>query len=73
MTTPVPVEKPLPINVPAAEDTEAALGFVFDPREKDFPFAALTMAAVPFAATTLLNRPKKGIRCPCRKSNPAGK
>jgi glucan 1,3-beta-glucosidase len=42
--------------------TETALGFVFDPREKDFPFAALTMAAVPFAATTLLNRPKKGIR-----------
>jgi glucan 1,3-beta-glucosidase len=42
--------------------TETALGFVFDPREKDFPFAALTMAAVPFAAMTLLNRPKKGIR-----------
>jgi glucan 1,3-beta-glucosidase len=35
---------------------------VFDPREKDFPFAALTMAAVPFAAMALLNRPKKGIR-----------
>jgi exo-beta-1,3-glucanase (GH17 family) len=42
--------------------TETALGFVFDPREKDFPFAALTMAAVPFAAMTLLNRPKNGIR-----------
>jgi hypothetical protein len=42
--------------------TETALGFVFDPREKDFPFAALTMAAVPFAAMTLLNRPKKEIR-----------
>jgi exo-beta-1,3-glucanase (GH17 family) len=42
--------------------TETALGFVFDPREKDFPFAALTMAAVPFAALTLLNRPQKGIR-----------
>jgi glucan 1,3-beta-glucosidase len=42
--------------------TETALGLVFDPREKDFPFAALTMAAVPFAAMTLLNRPKKGIR-----------
>ena len=35
---------------------------VFDPRDKDFPFAALTMAAVPFAAMTLLNRPKKEIR-----------
>lgn len=42
--------------------TETALGFVFDPREKDFPFAALTMAVVPFAATALLNRPRKGNR-----------
>jgi exo-beta-1,3-glucanase (GH17 family) len=42
--------------------TETALGFVFDPREGDFSYAALTMAAVPFAAVTLLNRPKKGIR-----------
>jgi hypothetical protein len=42
--------------------TETALGFMFDPREKDFPFAALTMAAVPFAAMTQLNGPKKGIR-----------
>jgi glucan 1,3-beta-glucosidase len=42
--------------------TETALGLVFDPREKDFPFAALTMAALPFAAMTLINRPKKGIR-----------
>ncbi|WP_082070135.1 glycosyl hydrolase family 17 protein [Bradyrhizobium sp. LTSP885] len=42
--------------------TQTAVGFVFDPREKDFPFAALTMVAVPFAAMALLNRPKKGIR-----------
>jgi glucan 1,3-beta-glucosidase len=42
--------------------TETAFGLVFDPREKDFPFAALTMAALPFAAMTLINRPKKGIR-----------
>jgi glucan 1,3-beta-glucosidase len=41
---------------------ESALGFVFDPRYKDFPFAALTMAVVPFAALTLLNRPKEGTR-----------
>jgi len=41
---------------------ETALGFVFDPRYKDFPFAALTMAVVPFAALTLLNRPKEGTR-----------
>ncbi|MBR0869278.1 beta-(1-6) glucans synthase [Bradyrhizobium tropiciagri] len=42
--------------------TQTALGFVFDPREKDFPYAALTMAAVPFAAMTLLNRPRKASR-----------
>src|ERR1019366_4311414 len=41
---------------------ETALGFVFDPRYKDFPFAALTMAVVPFATLTLLNRPKEGMR-----------
>ena len=28
---------------------ETALGFVFDPRYRDFPFASLTMAVVPFA------------------------
>jgi exo-beta-1,3-glucanase (GH17 family) len=41
---------------------DTALGFVFDPRYKDFPFAALTMAVVPFAALMLLNRPKEGTR-----------
>lgn len=41
---------------------QSALGFVFDPRYKDFPFAALTMAVVPFAALSLLNRPKEGTR-----------
>jgi exo-beta-1,3-glucanase (GH17 family) len=40
---------------------ETALGFVFDPRYKDFPFAALTMAVLPFA-TLVLNRPSKGAR-----------
>jgi exo-beta-1,3-glucanase (GH17 family) len=39
-----------------------ALGFIFDPRDKDFPFAALTMGVVPFASMTLLDRPKQGIR-----------
>jgi glucan 1,3-beta-glucosidase len=39
-----------------------ALGLVFDPRYKDFPFAALTMAVVPFAALSLINRPKAGFR-----------
>ena len=36
-----------------------ALGFAFDPRYRDFPFASLTMAVVPFAALMLLNRPKR--------------
>jgi exo-beta-1,3-glucanase (GH17 family) len=42
--------------------SETALGFVFDPRYKDFPFAALTMAVVPFSTLMLLNRPPQGVR-----------
>ena len=41
--------------------SETALGFVFDPRYHDFPYAALTMAVVPFA-TLMLNRPQTGGR-----------
>jgi glucan 1,3-beta-glucosidase len=41
---------------------ETALGFIFDPRYKDFPFAALTMAVIPFSTLTLLNRPQEGVR-----------
>jgi glucan 1,3-beta-glucosidase len=41
---------------------ETALGFVFDPRYRDFPFAALTMAVVPFLAVMLLNRRQAGVR-----------
>ncbi|RZN15106.1 beta-(1-6) glucans synthase [Bradyrhizobium sp. Leo121] len=41
---------------------ETALGFTFDPRYKDFPFASLTMAVVPFALLMLLNRPQEGVR-----------
>src|SRR6516164_6228554 len=41
--------------------SETALGFVFDPRYRDFPYAALTMAVVPFA-TLMLNRPQAGRR-----------
>jgi exo-beta-1,3-glucanase (GH17 family) len=52
----------LTLMVTVVIGTATALGFVFDPREGDFPFAALTMAVVPFTALTLLNRPKKGIR-----------
>jgi glucan 1,3-beta-glucosidase len=41
---------------------ETALGLVFDPRYKDFPFAALTMAVLPFWTLMLLNRPQQGPR-----------
>jgi exo-beta-1,3-glucanase (GH17 family) len=41
--------------------TETALGFVFDPRYRDFPYASLTMAAVPFACL-MLNRSQQGRR-----------
>jgi exo-beta-1,3-glucanase (GH17 family) len=40
---------------------QTALGFVFDGRWRDFPFAGLTMAAVPLWTLTL-NRPKSGSR-----------
>jgi glucan 1,3-beta-glucosidase len=41
---------------------ETALGFAFDPRYRDFPFAALSMAVAPFTALMLANRPKEGVR-----------
>lgn len=41
--------------------TETALGLVFDPRGRDFPFAGLTMAVVPLWTVALLNRRKSGI------------
>jgi exo-beta-1,3-glucanase (GH17 family) len=41
---------------------ETALGFTFDPRYRDFPYASLTMAVVPFATLMLLNRPQAGAR-----------
>ncbi len=52
----------LALAITALVGGQTALSFVFDPRYRDFPFAALTMAVVPFAALTLLNRPKKGAR-----------
>jgi hypothetical protein len=39
-----------------------ALAFVFDPRWRDFQFAGLAMAAVPFWTLALLNRPTSGAR-----------
>ncbi|WKA31846.1 glycoside hydrolase family 17 protein [Bradyrhizobium roseum] len=50
---------------------ETALGFTFDPRYRDFPFASLTMAVLPFASLMLLNRPKEGVR-PIAESTFAG-
>jgi hypothetical protein len=41
---------------------ETALGLVFDGRWRDFPFAALTMAVVPFAALSRLTHPRSGAR-----------
>ncbi|MFL6789605.1 MAG: beta-(1-6) glucans synthase [Bradyrhizobium sp.] len=41
---------------------ETALGLTFDPRYRDFPFASLTMAVVPYALLMLLNRPQEGVR-----------
>ena len=51
----------LALAVTAVIATETALGFVFDPRYRDFPYASLTMAVVPFALLTL-NRPQTGVR-----------
>jgi exo-beta-1,3-glucanase (GH17 family) len=41
---------------------ETALGAIFDARWRDFQFAALTMAALPFSTLALLNRPNSGAR-----------
>jgi len=41
---------------------QTALSLVFDARWRDFPFAALTMAVVPFCAVALLNPAKSGPR-----------
>ncbi|WFU37541.1 beta-(1-6) glucans synthase [Bradyrhizobium sp. CB82] len=51
----------LTLAVTAVIAAETALGFVFDPRYRDFPFASLTMAVVPFALL-MLNRPQTGTR-----------
>jgi exo-beta-1,3-glucanase (GH17 family) len=39
---------------------ETALGLVFDPRSRDFPFASLTMVVVPIALLMLLNPRRPG-------------
>jgi exo-beta-1,3-glucanase (GH17 family) len=41
---------------------QVALGLVFDPRYKDFPYAPLTAAIVPFFVLSLFRMPAKGPR-----------
>jgi glucan 1,3-beta-glucosidase len=60
--TPLSVLLGLCLAVTAVIGLETALGFVFDPRYRDFPFAALTMAALPLALLGLLNRRVEGTR-----------
>ena len=52
----------LVLTVTTVIAAETALGAVFDARWRDLPFAALTMAAIPFSMLTLLNRPRSGTR-----------
>lgn len=42
--------------------TETALGLVFDGRWRDFPFASLTMAVVPFFTVAMFNVAETGTR-----------
>jgi glucan 1,3-beta-glucosidase len=52
----------LTLIVTAVIAAETALGFAFDPRYRDFPFASLSMAVAPFACLMLVNRPTEGVR-----------
>ena len=52
----------LALAVTALVAAQTALGFTFAPRYRDFPYASLTMAVVPFATLMLLNRPQAGAR-----------
>jgi exo-beta-1,3-glucanase (GH17 family) len=58
----LPILLGLALTVTSLVAAGTALGLVFDSRYQDFPFAALTMAVVPFATLMLLNRPKAGAR-----------
>jgi len=40
-----------------------AIGLVFDPRYRDFPFAPLTAAVVPFLVHRMMHPLSKGRRC----------
>jgi len=45
----------LTLTVAILVAAETALGLVFDPRSRDFPFASLTMAVLPISLLTLLS------------------
>ncbi len=49
------------LTVTTLNTAETAFGLLFDPRWRDFPFASLTMAVVPFWILTQFNRPKSGM------------
>lgn len=48
----------LTLTVAVLVAAETALGLVFDPRSRDFPFASLTMFVLPISIVTLLNPPR---------------
>ena len=52
----------LVLAVTAVIAAETAIGFSFDPRYRDFPYASLTMAVIPFIGLMVLNRPQDGVR-----------
>ncbi len=52
----------LTLTVATLMAAQTALGFMFDPRYRDFPFAALTMAVLPLFGVMVLNRPPVGVR-----------
>ena len=56
----LPILLALVLAVTTLMAAETALGFVFDPRYKDFPFAALTMAVVPFCDLDAAQPPEEG-------------
>ena len=52
----------LVLTLTAVLACQNALGAFFDSRWRDFPFAGLTMVAVPFSTLALFNRPSSGVR-----------
>jgi hypothetical protein len=52
----------LALIVLAVVAVQVALGLVFDPRYKDFPFAPLTAATVPYLVLAVLQRQRTGTR-----------